>query len=139
VDRDNPKVAKLYDPQHPAVVWALARVAQTARAAGKTSSVCGEMAGDYATALMMVGLGFDSVSVVPQLLPEVKYAVRETSCTEAREIAAAAAAQTTSEGVERVLAQARERLHRRNLDGLEREATLEGAESSPDPAGEASG
>jgi phosphotransferase system enzyme I (PtsP) len=116
VDRDNPWVAKLYDPQHPAVVEALARVARIARAAGKPCSVCGEMAGDYATALMLLGMGYDSVSVVPYVLPEVKYAVRETSGKEADEIAAGAAAEKTCEGVRRVLARARERLHHRQLD-----------------------
>jgi phosphotransferase system enzyme I (PtsI) len=115
VDRDNPWVSKLYDVHHPAVLLALAHVARVAREAGKPCSVCGEMAGDYATALMLLGMGFDSVSVVPTLLPEVKYAVRETPEAEAQRIAQLALAETTSEGVRRVLAQARERLHSREL------------------------
>jgi len=115
VDRDNPKVAGLYDPQHPAVIWALGHVAELARGARKPSSVCGEMAGDYATALMLMGMGFDSVSVVPQMLPEVKYAVRETVLGEAQGIARSVLEQHTSAGVGRVLAQARDRLHRRQL------------------------
>lgn len=115
VDRDNPLVARLYDVHHPAVVSALAQVARAARAARKPASVCGEMAGDYATALLLLGLGYDAVSVVPMLLPEVKYAVRETSSVEAREIAAQALAQTTSEGVRSVLAGCRERLHLRQV------------------------
>ncbi len=128
VDRDNPWVAKLYDPQHPAVWWALARVAAASRAAGKPCSVCGEMAGDYATALLLMGMGYDSVSVVPHLLAEVKYAVRETPQAEASELAAAAGRETTSEGVGRILAQARERLHRRQLAESGEEAALEGSE-----------
>ncbi|MBL8859130.1 MAG: phosphoenolpyruvate--protein phosphotransferase [Planctomycetes bacterium] len=111
VDRDNPWVSKLYDVSHPAVLMALAQVARVAGEAGKPCSVCGEMASDYATALMMLGMGYDAVSVVPSLLPEVKYAVRETSHAEAVQIAALALAETTSEGVRRVLTQARERLH----------------------------
>lgn len=115
VDRDNPLVSKLYDVHHPAVVGALAQVARDARAAGKPASVCGEMAGDYATALMLLGQGFDAVSVVPMLLPEVKYAIRETSSAEAIEIAEQVAKQTTSEGVRAVLAHCRERLHLRQI------------------------
>ena len=115
VDRDNPWVSRLYDPQHPAVVWALAHVAEIARAAQKPCSVCGEMAGDYATALMLLGMGYDSVSVVPNFLPEIKYAVRETQLAEAREIARSAQIETTCEGVRRVLAEVRERLHARQL------------------------
>ncbi|MBL8860572.1 MAG: phosphoenolpyruvate--protein phosphotransferase [Planctomycetes bacterium] len=115
VDRDNPLVARLYDVHHPAVLQALARVAEAARAAGKPASVCGEMAGDYATALLLLGLGYDAVSVVPMLLPEVKYAVRETACAEARETAQLALRETTSEGVRSVLAKSRQRLHERQV------------------------
>jgi phosphotransferase system enzyme I (PtsI) len=115
VDRDNPWVSKLYDVHHPAVLLALAQVARAAGAAGKPCSVCGEMAGDYATALLLLGMGYDAVSVVPSLLSEVKYAVRETPHTEAVQIAAQALAESTSEGVRRVLAQARERLHARQV------------------------
>jgi phosphotransferase system enzyme I (PtsI) len=115
VDRDNPRVARLYDPHNPAVFAALAHVARAARAAGKQASVCGEMAGDYATALALLGMGFHSVSVVPTMLPEIKYAVRETSFVEAKEIARAACSQSTAEGVRGVLAAARERLHQKQL------------------------
>jgi phosphotransferase system enzyme I (PtsP) len=122
-DRDNAWVARLYDPAHPAVLWALARIARCARAAGKPSSVCGEMAGDYATALMLLGMGFDSVSVAPNLLNEIKYAVRRTPSSEAAEIARAALAERTSEGVRGVLNQVRERLHARQVDRNLQEAS----------------
>jgi phosphotransferase system enzyme I (PtsI) len=115
VDRDNPWVSRLYDPQHPAVVWALNHVAETAQNARKPCSICGEMAGDYATALMLMGMGFDSVSVAPNFLPEIKYAVRETHFSESREIARLAKLETTCEGVRRVLSEVRERLHARHL------------------------
>ena len=115
-DRDNPWVSKLYDPYHPAVLLALQQVAQVAGAARKPSSVCGEMAGDYATALLLMGMGFSSLSVAPNFLHEVKYAVRRTSIVEARELAREACRQDTSEGVRALLASMRERLHQRLLD-----------------------
>ncbi len=124
-DRDNPWVAKLYDPSHPAVLAALARVAQAARAARKPCSVCGEMAGDYATALMLLGMGFDGVSVAPNFLDEIKYAVRRTPSAEAAEIARAALAESTCEGVKRVLLGVRERLHERQLDHNLQGATVQ--------------
>jgi phosphoenolpyruvate-protein kinase (PTS system EI component) len=83
------------------------------------------MAGDYATALLHLGLGNDSVSVVPMLLPEVKYAVRETSFAEARDIARLALEERTSEGVRSVLARSRQRLHERQIaegEGLSADA-----------------
>jgi len=129
-DRDNPWVAKLYDPLHPAVICALTHIGRCARAAGKPSSVCGEMAGDYATALMLLGMGFTGVSVAPNLLNEIKYAVRRTPSSEALEIARAAQAESSVEGVRRVLQQVRERLHERQVDHNLQEAALH--ESEPE-------
>jgi phosphoenolpyruvate-protein kinase (PTS system EI component) len=113
-DRDNPLVSELYDPQHPAVVRALARVGEAARAAGKPSSLCGDVADDPAYALLLMGLDFDSVSVAPGFLPEIKYAVRHTRFEEAREFAAEALAQRDSRGVRAVLDRVRERLFPEN-------------------------
>ncbi len=46
VDRNNRKVASLYEPLHPAVLRAVASVVRVAEAAGKPVSLCGEMAAD---------------------------------------------------------------------------------------------
>jgi phosphotransferase system enzyme I (PtsP) len=129
-DRDNSWVAKLYEPQHPAVWWSLRRVAEVARRAGKPSSVCGEMAGDYATAILLMGMGYDAVSVVPHLLAQVKFAVREMSMKEAAELAASVEREITVDGIDRILARARERLHRRHLAGNGSEGALERSETA---------
>jgi phosphotransferase system enzyme I (PtsI) len=132
VDRDNPWVSKLYDVHHPAVMLALSQVARISRAAGKPCSVCGEMAGDYATALALMGMGYDGVSVVPSLLSEVKFAVRESTYEEAVQIAAQALAESTSEGVRRVLIGARDRLHRRQIEQRGDAELTFGSESNGD-------
>lgn len=103
VDRDNTWVSELYDPQHPAVLQALRRVAEVSRAAGKPCSVCGELAGDPASALLLLGLGYDSVSVAPSFLPDVKFAIRSTTAEVAREHARRALAATTTADVRAVL------------------------------------
>ena len=113
-DRDNARVSRLYDPQHPAVLWALERVATVARSLGLATSVCGELAGDEAAALMLLGMGYDALSVAPNFLGEVKYAIRETPLGEAQEIARRALAERSSDGVRAVLAEARDRLHARS-------------------------
>jgi phosphoenolpyruvate-protein phosphotransferase len=111
VDRDNPWVSRLYEPQHPAVLKALHHVARVARSAGKPCSVCGDMADDPAVAILLLGLGYDAVSVAPNFLAEIKYAVRTCTSAEARELANEALAQTTAEGVRRTLSRFRDRLH----------------------------
>ncbi len=110
VDRDNPWVAKLYEPQHPAVVAALAHVAKVANEAGKPCSVCGDIADDPAIAVMLLGMGFDSVSVAPNFVPEIKYAVKRTSLDEARRLAHDVAQCVDVESVRRTLTTARERV-----------------------------
>ncbi len=114
VDRDNSWVSGLYDPHHPAVMRALQDVAATVRRAGKSASVCGDMASDPATAVLLLGMGYDSLSVAPQFLPEVKYAVRRISAEESRGYAQQALAQETSKGVRAVLERIRVRLYARD-------------------------
>lgn len=106
-DRDNPLVADLYDPHHPAVVHALSRVATMAREAGKPRSVCGDLAGDAAYTVLLLGLGFDSVSVSPHFVGDVKDAIRRVSAAEASELAARALSLRTSVDVRALLSEIR--------------------------------
>lgn len=112
-DRDNPWVAKLYDPYHPAVIWALDYVARSAREAGKPCMVCGEMAGDYATALFLLGLGFTGVSVAGNFLAQIKYAIRSSSLEEAQSMATEVLELEFGEAVRSRLEEVRVRLHDR--------------------------
>jgi phosphotransferase system enzyme I (PtsP) len=131
VDRDNPFVAKLYDPQHPAVVRALKQIADTATEYGKPCGVCGEVAGDFAMAILLVGLGYRSLSVAPNFLAEIRYAIRQTPLTEARELAQKALEAATSEEVRRLLAAVRDRLHSRVMKDRAHARDL-----SPDSSGQ---
>jgi phosphotransferase system enzyme I (PtsI) len=110
VDRDNPWVSGLYEPHHPAIVRALQHVAEVSRKAGKSCSVCGEIASDPAVALLLLGLGYDSLSVAPQFVPEIKYAVRNSRHVELVQLAREALAQETAAGVRAQLEQASRRL-----------------------------
>ena len=112
VDRDNPWVARLYQPYHPAVLRALADVARVANAAGKPCAVCGDMADDPATALLIFGLGFDTVSVAPHFFPEIKHAVRSVGFERARALAAEVLSQATVADTLRVMQAFRDRLRR---------------------------
>ncbi len=85
VDRDNVFVSGLYEPMHPAVIRALAEIGQAARRAGKSVSVCGEIAGDEAVAVLLAGMGYDSLSVAPNFLAGLKFAIRAIPHSEAQE------------------------------------------------------
>jgi phosphotransferase system enzyme I (PtsP) len=110
-DRDNPWVAHLYDPYHPAVLRALQQVAEASLLAGKPCSVCGEMAGDYATALILLGMGYTGVSMAPNFVGEVKYALRQVTLADAREMARQALRAGSGTEVRTLLEEARRRLH----------------------------
>ena len=109
VDRDNPWVSNLFEPYHPAVLMALEYIARTTREAGKSCGVCGDMAGDPATAVLLLGMGFDSISAAAHFAPEIKHAVRSVTHAEAAELAKALEAEAESEGVRRRLSEFGER------------------------------
>jgi phosphotransferase system, enzyme I, PtsP len=84
VDRNNARVAGLYDSLHPAVMRAVHDVIAGGHEEGKPVSVCGEMAGDPGAALLLLGMGIDSLSMSASSLPRVKWAIRSVSLDGAR-------------------------------------------------------
>ncbi|MDX1653964.1 MAG: phosphoenolpyruvate--protein phosphotransferase, partial [Candidatus Competibacteraceae bacterium] len=90
VDRENPRVANLYDPLHPAVLKALNQVVVAGQAQGVPVTLCGEMAGDPASALLLLGLGLDGLSCTATNLPRIKWLIRSVTQAQARRLAAEA-------------------------------------------------
>ncbi|MHB0774607.1 phosphoenolpyruvate--protein phosphotransferase [Halomonas sp. WWR20] len=84
VDRNNPRVASLYDACHPAVLTALARLAEESARLKISASVCGELAGDPAGALLLMGMGFDALSMNAPSLPRVRAAIRRVTLPSAQ-------------------------------------------------------
>ncbi len=64
-DRNNDQLGKLYQPAHPAVLRLLAWIIGRARVAGKPVCLCGEIAGDPAFAPILVALGLEDFSMLP--------------------------------------------------------------------------
>jgi len=94
VDRGNARLADRFTPHHPSIVRQLHQVLQVGRAAGIPVSVCGEMASESLSAVLLLGLGYDRLSVSPPALPLVKWVVRtvpEPAAARAAESALAAA------------------------------------------------
>jgi phosphotransferase system, enzyme I, PtsP len=86
-DRNNRKVAHLYEPLHPAVLSAIAEVVNVARGAGKEVGLCGEMASDPLATLLLLGMGLDQLSLSPLFIPVVRKLIRGTNYQTARHIA----------------------------------------------------
>ena len=78
VDRNNPRVVDLYDAMHPAVLAALNHVVRSAKLEGIDAGVCGELAGDPLGALLLIAMGYDSLSMSASNLLRVKSLIRST-------------------------------------------------------------
>jgi phosphotransferase system enzyme I (PtsI) len=103
VDRGNARLADRFSSLHPAVVRQLAQVQRAAAAGGIWSSVCGEMASNPLAAVLLVGLGYDRLSIAPPSIPLVKFVVRHVPMAAARQAAADCLDATTTATVEAVL------------------------------------
>ena len=103
VDRGNARLADRFTPHDPSVLRLLKTVADAARAAGKPASVCGEMASDPLSAFLLIGLGYDTLSVAPPALPLIKWTVRRISASQARAAATAALAARSADEVSDIL------------------------------------
>jgi len=77
VDRGNEHVAYLYAPLHPAILRALQMICRAARTASIPVGMCGEMAADPLYTLILLGLGFDELSMNPPSIPRVKEVLRQ--------------------------------------------------------------
>lgn len=84
VDRNNSRVASLYDSLHPAVLKALMQVADSARLEGKQLSICGEMANDPEAVILLLAMGFNSLSMSPSGLLRARWVIRSFTMTKAQ-------------------------------------------------------
>lgn len=108
-DRQNGEVAGYQDPWHPAVLRLIRMVGDAATASGKPLSVCGEAASDPLLAIVLVGLGVTSLSMVPNALKHVRTSLARYSMDEARMLAEIAVSAVSAEDAR---AQVREALPR---------------------------
>jgi phosphoenolpyruvate-protein phosphotransferase (PTS system enzyme I) len=99
VDRGNARLADRFTAHDPAVLRLLKIVSDAARAAEKPASVCGEMASEPLSAFLLIGLGYDALSVAPPALPLVKWIVRQVRHSHARAAAEQALAARSAAAV----------------------------------------
>lgn len=96
IDRQNEHVAYMYEPLDPAVLRLLHRVSDAARQARITLAMCGEMAGDPIYAAILLGMGFQNLSMNVASIPWVKKVVRSVRMQDAVELASLVMRQPTA-------------------------------------------
>jgi phosphotransferase system enzyme I (PtsP) len=86
IDRNNALVSNLYHTLHPAVIESLIAITKGAHRAGKPVSVCGEMASDPASVILLLGMGIDSLSVSVAGLTRVKWVISSFTRVKAKQL-----------------------------------------------------
>jgi phosphotransferase system enzyme I (PtsP) len=82
VDRNNPRVAGLYDAMHPAVLRALHQMSLQAQGLQLPMSICGELAGEPAGVLILAAMGYDKFSMNSSNLAKIKWLLRRVNMSE---------------------------------------------------------
>ncbi len=78
IDRDNERIAKLYDEMHPAVLGEIAHVVRTCRKYGVTTSICGQAGSRPDMAKFLVRIGIDSISANIDAVSQIRETVAHT-------------------------------------------------------------
>jgi len=76
VDRSNEFVSYLYKPLHPSILRLIKFIIDAAQREGKEITVCGEMAADPLSAIVLLGFGLKKFSMNPIFIPRIKKALR---------------------------------------------------------------
>ncbi|AEH25148.1 phosphoenolpyruvate synthase [Pyrococcus yayanosii] len=77
IDRDNERVAKLYDETHPAVLKLIRHVIKVCKRYGVETSICGQAGSDPKMARILVRLGIDSISANPDAVQLIRQVVAQ--------------------------------------------------------------
>ena len=103
VDRNNPNVARLYNHLDPAVLRALHGLIRSARRQGKPVSVCGEMAADPGSAILLLGMGLETFSMSASAILRIKWVIRSFSSQRAKQVLRHALRMESVEAVRKLL------------------------------------
>ncbi|MCH7675122.1 phosphoenolpyruvate--protein phosphotransferase [candidate division KSB1 bacterium] len=87
VDRGNERIAYLYQHLHPAILRMIKQIIMAGHQEGVWVGMCGEMASDPLSTLILIGMDLDEFSVSPIAVPEIKKIIRSTEYREAARIA----------------------------------------------------
>ena len=103
-DRDNPKVSHLCQPLAPAVLLTLKSVIEACKKKGKPVTLCGEMAGQARSFILLFGMGLRSFSMSPAFVPSIKELALHLTEAQAQQILAQAMRLPTTRQVLRYMA-----------------------------------
>ncbi|MCE0493242.1 phosphoenolpyruvate--protein phosphotransferase [Vibrio salinus] len=86
VDRNNSRVSDVYESLHPSVLQAMKHIIDVCEAKGLDVCVCGELAGDPIGALLLVGMGYQKLSMNTSNVAKIKYLLRNSSVKDLKKL-----------------------------------------------------
>lgn len=103
VDRGNEIVSSLYQEFHPSVIRTIDFIIKEGKRKNVFVSICGEMASDQIAIPLLIGLGLDSLSVSPALIPVTKQIIRNINYEETRELVEKCLSLVTEKEIKKLL------------------------------------
>lgn len=103
VDRSNNLVSDIYTPTHLAVLRILKLVLDSAKKEKISVNICGEMAGNILTIPLLIGMGFEGLSVSPSSIPTVREVINKTDLNLLKQLSAEVFETTENEQVRKIL------------------------------------
>jgi len=87
IDRGNSMISDEFDPIHPAILRFLKTISDVASKKHLEVSICGEMSGNPLYTLLLIGLGYNKLSMSSMIIPTVKQIIINSSLSDAKKIA----------------------------------------------------
>jgi phosphoenolpyruvate-protein kinase (PTS system EI component) len=103
VDRNNQKVAPIYNPLHPALVSTIRDIASVCRKNDKPMVICGEAAANPKCAYLYLAMGIDQLSMNAPSVPIIKHLIRNVKFADAKEVLAAALSMEDTDEIEKLV------------------------------------
>ena len=97
------KVSKYFEPLSPAILYMLKNLFKVTKKAGKDITICGEVAGDPLYIPILIGLGYQKLSLNPMAINVIKDVIRNISFEETKVLARKALEKKTAKDVKRLL------------------------------------
>ncbi|MDT0595427.1 phosphoenolpyruvate--protein phosphotransferase [Glaciecola petra] len=117
VDRNNASVSSLYSSYHPSVLNALQKIFDDSIKCNIPVTVCGELAGEPAGALLLLAMGYRKLSMNAHSLRKINWVIRNTSISDTQELLQLLLHQESTEQVINLL---EDYLEAKDLGGLVR-------------------
>lgn len=87
VDRNNKLISHLYNPISPSILILIKQIIDASHAAGKWTTMCGEMSEDERAILLLLGMGLDKFSMNAASIPKIKQIIRNVYYQDAIKLA----------------------------------------------------